>query len=262
VGVSILASPIDEGWTRFVLDTFEFPYTLLHDHDIRAKPPPALDAVIVPDLSRKEIVEGSPRMKEAGRASRFPYTGGLGEKGVRALEEFVRAGGTLITLGNACELAIQDLHVPVTNTVSKVSRREFDTRTLLRVTMDTQHPLGFGMPSRRWCTTPPTPSWPPRFRARECIAPVVARYGEGKTLVASGWARAPRSWSGKQPWWSRPWARARACSFGFRPSIADRPTEPTGSRSTRSWMRRRGDSGSGRWLPGHGRGVGGVQAET
>src|SRR5207244_884400 len=74
---------MDEGWTRWVLDHYEFHYTVLHNDDIR---PGHLrehfDAIILPDQRPRDMIEGND----------FPsivpeYRGGLGEPGWRALNE-------------------------------------------------------------------------------------------------------------------------------------------------------------------------------
>ena len=217
---SWLAS-IDEGWTRFVLDDFEFPYTVLHDHELQAgNLRRSFDAILLPDLTRKEIVEGKSENEGNGGAVPLPppYTGGLGEKGVRALEEFVRAGGTLITLGNASELAIQDLRVPVTNTVEKMSRRDFDTPgTLLRVTVDTEHPLGYGMPEQAMVYHTTDPVLGTQVPGPGMSRSVVARYVEGETLVASGWARGSALLERKAALVESSLGEGRVVLFGFRP---------------------------------------------
>ena len=100
---------MDEGWTRWVLEQYGFRSTRLHNADVKAG---ALnekyDAIILPDQSLSSILEGN----TAG-TTRPEYRGGIGDEGVTALKKFVNAGGTLITLGAACDLAIEKFPVPV-----------------------------------------------------------------------------------------------------------------------------------------------------
>ncbi|PYV11894.1 MAG: peptidase M14 [Acidobacteria bacterium] len=79
---------MDEGWTRWLLEQFEFPYRGLHDRDLRQGGlNTRVDVVVVPDQAETAIVQGYRKGIEAsGEGGRMPdeYTGGLGDDGVRA----------------------------------------------------------------------------------------------------------------------------------------------------------------------------------
>src|SRR5256885_13926119 len=81
---------MDEGWTRFVLDTFQIPFRSISDKDMRSGNLD-VDAVILPADSENSIVRGL-------SAERYPeeYAGGIGEGGVENLKKFVAGGGKLI----------------------------------------------------------------------------------------------------------------------------------------------------------------------
>lgn len=65
---------------------------------------------------------------------------------MRALREFVQQGGTLVLLNRACGLAIESLGVGVKNVLAGSSSRDFYAPgSLLRVQLDTRHPLAWGM---------------------------------------------------------------------------------------------------------------------
>ena len=92
---------IDEGWTRWLLEKHQFPFTSLSDAQIRAGSLRAqYDAIILPSASAERLVAGHP--PEAVPAE---YAGGLGQPGVDALRSFVQEGGTLVCLDQSCELA-------------------------------------------------------------------------------------------------------------------------------------------------------------
>ena len=100
---------MDEGWTRFVLEQFDFPYTTVHDSDIRAGN--LLDrfgVILLPSISARTIREGY-RPDETEPA----YVGGLGPEGVAALRTFVEKGGRLVCLEESCHFAIDALGLPV-----------------------------------------------------------------------------------------------------------------------------------------------------
>jgi hypothetical protein len=68
---------IDEGWTRWILDQYEFPYTTLHNVDIKAgKLRDKYDTIVLPDARSKEILEG-----RTGKTVPSEYQSGIGEAG-------------------------------------------------------------------------------------------------------------------------------------------------------------------------------------
>ena len=137
-------SSTDEGWTRLILEKFEFPYTSLHDADIRAGDLNAnYDVIIIPDTWSPEIV-----IDGYAKGTMPPkYVGGITAAGVRNLKLFVENGGTLVFLNSACNLATEHFGVPVRNVLRKVKSEEFIcTGSILRMEFDTLHPIAYGMP--------------------------------------------------------------------------------------------------------------------
>jgi len=69
------------------------------------------------------------------------------DEGVKALEAFVEAGGTLVTFGEAGDLAIEKFDLPVRNVVAGLSSTEFwSPGSTLRVHVDDTDPVAYGMP--------------------------------------------------------------------------------------------------------------------
>lgn len=135
---------IDEGWTRFVLDSYDLEYSTIHDEDIRSANLAALfDVLIFPDMDGKQIVAGNPR-------SHFPeqYAGGIGSFGVQNLKRYLKSGGALILLDSACELALSSLKIDAVDVVHHLSLSEFYIPgAILPVELNQQHPISFGYPS-------------------------------------------------------------------------------------------------------------------
>jgi hypothetical protein len=214
-------APMDEGWTRYVLDAFEFPVTVLHDADIQnGSLARSFDAVILPDMDRTQIVEGK-RSDGPGRYEEprpKPYNGGLGAKGIQALDTFVRQGGTLVTLGNAAELAIRDLNIPVQNVTQDVARKDFSTPgAILRVDVDTRHPLGYGMPGRALVYHTTDPVLGTQLPGPGSERSVIARYIGGDGVVASGWAAGTRHLERKAALVEATAGDGKVVLFAFRP---------------------------------------------
>lgn len=188
---SWLAS-MDEGWTRYVLDTFEVDYTILHDEEVRAGSLDAsFDVILLPDLTRQELVMGKPSVPGGRYRQRRPprYDGGLGTRGVAALARFVESGGVLVAMGDACNLAIDELNIPVENPVASLSKSQFSTPgTMLRVSVNNQHPLGYGMPSEALVYHHSDPVLVTQVPGAEARRTVVARFARAEEVVASGYA--------------------------------------------------------------------------
>ncbi|MDH3270034.1 MAG: M14 family zinc carboxypeptidase [Gemmatimonadota bacterium] len=141
---------MDEGWTRWLLEDFFFPYTTIMDEEIlRGNLADRWDVIILPNDSRQMMVAGpsDPSGTPPG------YRSGFGQEGLEALDAFVESGGTLVTLSQAGELALADLDVPVRDAVDGVWGNEFwSPGSTLRIRVDTSHPLAYGMPEHALAT--------------------------------------------------------------------------------------------------------------
>jgi hypothetical protein len=204
---------MDEGWTRWVLEQHGFAYTTLHNADVaagrlRAK----YDAIILPDQSPRDIVDGYDF-----KTVRPGYRGGLGEAGVRALKDFVAEGGTLVALGASTDLAIDRFPIPVRNLKAGLTRdQHFAPGTIVRLQVDTAHPLGLGMAGE----TTGFYNNSPFFTIVEGFASqrvaVVARY-PNTGVVASGWLKGEDLMAGRAAVVVVETNPGRIVLFGLRP---------------------------------------------
>jgi hypothetical protein len=135
---------MDEGWTRWVLEQYEFPYTTLRDKDIRAGGLRArFDVILLPDASYETMVSGL-----APGTMPDEYAGGMTPRGVTNLVQFASEGGTLVAQDSATELPLTLLGLPIRNSVAALRNNEFYIPgTLLRLTVDPSHPIAWGMPA-------------------------------------------------------------------------------------------------------------------
>jgi hypothetical protein len=136
---------MDEGWTRWLLDQWGFTYNSLSNADIQNTPlRDRFDVIVLASDAPRTIVEGFAKGSVPPR-----YEGGIGEAGARALDTFVRAGGTLVCLNQSSEFAIQYLHLPVKNAVAGLPRAEFfSSGSIFEVSTEPAHPVMAGMPDR------------------------------------------------------------------------------------------------------------------
>jgi hypothetical protein len=142
---SYLAS-MDEGWTRYVLEQFDVPFTSIENKDVRAgNLKSRFDAIILPSQDVDAIVNGH-------TAGTMPpeYVDGIGFEGVSALRTFVEAGGTLVAIDAASTLPIRYFNIPVRDALDGVRTTEFYCPgSLLRLKIDTSQPLMAGMPAEQ-----------------------------------------------------------------------------------------------------------------
>ena len=136
---------MDEGWTNWLLQNFEFPFKSLFNKDVKdVKLADNYDVIIIPSDGTSRIVNG-----QGGENIPPEFRGGIGQEGVNNIREFVRKGGTLITLNGAWDFALTTFNLPIRNTVEEVPREEFYCPgSTLKAEIDTAHSLAFGMPKK------------------------------------------------------------------------------------------------------------------
>ena len=133
---------MDEGWTRWLLEDFSFEYTTLRDEEIlRGDLHERWDVIVLPADSRGMMVDGPRDVSSVPP----PYRSGFGDAGVRALQDFVENGGTLVTFAQAGDLVLEDFDLPVGNAVDGMWGNEFwSPGSTLRVRVDNTHPFTWG----------------------------------------------------------------------------------------------------------------------
>ncbi len=111
---------MDEGWTRFVLDQYEFDWDTLHDDNISQSDLSIYDAIILPSQSSNRILNGH---TEGTMPPEF--CGGLGIEGTLKLQKYVQNGGTLISFDKASNFVIDQFGLPLKSTTKGVESSKF-----------------------------------------------------------------------------------------------------------------------------------------
>ena len=142
---------MDEGWTRLVLEQFDFPYTSLMDAEIKAGGLRAnYDVIILPHDSTAAITGQGSTSYYGGVPPAYPpeYVSGIGDEGVEALKAFVDEGGMLVALGAATDFAIDKFSLRVRNAMEGIDTLDFFCPgSTLRAKFDHENPLAYGMPA-------------------------------------------------------------------------------------------------------------------
>jgi hypothetical protein len=174
---------MDEGWTRWLLEQYEFPYTSLTTADAKAGNLHArFDAIILADQSKTSLLNGA-----SGEWVRPELRGGLTADGVAALRDFVRAGGVLIALGGATLLPIEEFPLPLKNAFKDLKPGQFSCPgSILKIFVDPTTPVGYGMPEQASAVFYNSLAFDPAPALGESAVRVIARY-PGADLLQSGW---------------------------------------------------------------------------
>ena len=202
----------DEGWTRFVLDEFEFDYKTLEDGDLRrGEFITQFDAIIFPDQRDSTILLG--RRADANDDNKYPleFTGGIGTLGLSHIRRFVESGGTLLAFDGATRLFIRQWALPVVNELDGVKATEFSAPgSLFRGIVDTNHPIAFGMPRETTLFFSNSGA----FSVKD--GRTIVKYPLQNPLL-SGWLQGENKIQGKTALAEVPLDRGRVILFGFRP---------------------------------------------
>jgi hypothetical protein len=234
------------GWARMILDDERIPYTLLMDEDVRRGGlRERFDLILYSNTEDqlKDIVTGiDPRFSPLAytKTAAFPtqgsptsspdITGGLTWRGVGNLEEFVRAGGLLVTLGGASTLPLDG---GLARDVRRAKVKEvYCPGSVLRARFRRlEHPLAYGYGE----TTAALRGDRPLYAVRRADAGrVVLQWGEripkedeggageakdekAESLVVSGGVKGAGEIAGKPAILDIPTGRGRVVAFDFDP---------------------------------------------
>jgi hypothetical protein len=204
---------MDEGWTRWVLERWEFAPKTLHNADVKAgQLRQQYDVIVLADQQPRDIIEGN-----TARSTRPEYRGGIGDDGLQALKTFVSDGGTLVMLGNSTDLAIQKWPIPVRNVKRGLSRdQHYAPGTIVRVQVDTASPIGYGLPAETCGFYNNSPFYEVTDGFASLRTSVVARYPNTE-IVASGWLKGEELMAGRAAVVQVELNPGRLVLFGLRP---------------------------------------------
>jgi hypothetical protein len=197
---------ISSGWTRWLLEQFEFPFQIVYPRTLDEGDLKSRFDVLV-------FVNGAARLdssRAAGARSAVAepdpetipeqYRRTLGhiseDKTVPQLRKFLAAGGSVVTMGSSTGIATA-LGVPVRNALAEMgadgkehpipAAKFYVPGSLLKVTVDNTNPLAFGMPDRADVFFENSPVFKLLPDAARRHVAAVAWF-EGPDVLASGWA--------------------------------------------------------------------------
>lgn len=197
---------VEEGWTRYVFDEYGFGYQSISDGDIQQGDlHERFDAIVLPHQHTRHMHKG-----HSTSYYHPDYTGGMGDKGVEKLRAFVEDGGTLVTWDSSSRYAIRYLELPIRNVLAGFTRNDFFAPgTLVRMLLDTNHPLAYGMPDRAAAMFFNGPA----FDVHE--GRVIGKYPLRNPLL-SGWLIGPEKLYGRTALATVPLGKGQVVLMSFR----------------------------------------------
>jgi hypothetical protein len=231
----------DTGWSQWLLDYYNIPYTLVHNEDFAPGNLVArFDTILFASQAMSSLLhgwrQGEPLPRRAGDSpaqQRAEYTGGLGLAGASALQAFVREGGTVIAFDGAAELPVQTFPLPLRSVLSRPAaggqaesgadaNGYYCPGSILRITVDNSHPVAFGMPSESMAFQSGGQAWDVSllsdFNKGERAVRSIARYAT-KNILASGWLSGEQVVAGRTILAEARHGKGRVILFGFRPQF-------------------------------------------
>ncbi|MEY1639637.1 M14 family metallopeptidase [Tenuifilum osseticum] len=151
---------MDAGWTKYILDTYEIPYTVINPSQVaEGNLLSKFDLIIIPNTNATLLKDG--KFKRNGQVIPpvYPeiYTKGMGQKGIEALTEFIQNGGTVLAWEQATELfegtlslkqgnVSEEFMLPFKNNAKEVQKQGFSCPgSLVRLKIKPVYPFTFGL---------------------------------------------------------------------------------------------------------------------
>jgi len=229
------SASMDEGWTRWLLEQYEFNTVSIENRDfVTAAGTKAgsktggrslrdrFDAIILPDIGKESIATGRSKVEEGGMkySEELPpdYRGGIGKEGATALRTFVEAGGTLIAFASASEYVIDEFNIPVRNALSRVKSEDFSVPgSLLRVNVN-RHPVTRGLPDDIALFLDSKMAFETVLPGVGMQRTVLASYPvDTHDLLLSGWIKGEEKLSRRSAAVALTYGKGKLVLLGFRP---------------------------------------------
>jgi hypothetical protein len=194
-----------------VLEQYEFSFVSVTPADVRSgNLRTRFDAIVLPSAPAPSLTRGL-----TAEEIPAPYAGGLGDDGLRALDAFVRAGGTLICLDQSGELAIDLFTLPVKDVARQAGDELVAPGTILRVDVDPADPLSSGMPAQTTAFFASSAAYDIAPGAAGSGVKTAVRY-TSRDLLVSGLLRGGDTIQGRPAVVSATVDTGRVVLFGFR----------------------------------------------
>ncbi|MBN1682339.1 peptidase M14 family protein [Candidatus Bathyarchaeota archaeon] len=213
---------MDEGWTRWLFEQYEYDFKNITDADIKDGLG-EYDVLILPSDSTAMItgekLEEYYQRRGGGIVPKYPeeYRSGIGKEGISKIKEFIENGGTVITLNRASDFAIEELKVPITNVLKDLKLNDFlCPGSTLKTKFDNNHPIAYGMPENGLIVFSNGSAFSINPNPKAENIKTVATFPEQQILI-SGWLVGEKHIREKSPLVEVKIGQGKIVLFGFSP---------------------------------------------
>jgi len=201
---------MDAGWTRYILDTYFIPYTVIRPGDFETVDFTGnFDVVVFPDADVPVLLSGKFEYQPY-RLSKYPpqYMKGIGKKGMERLLAFLDGGGNIVSWGRSAALFMGQQEfslspVPKLPRVTQPAKEKFELPvkdiseelkkaglycpgSLVKIDLLPDHPVTIGMPDQVGVFFRGRPVFHTRIPDRDMDRRVIGRFPE-KNILLSGY---------------------------------------------------------------------------
>ncbi len=200
------AGNMDEGWTRYVFDTFNVPFKSISEAAIgEGNLRTSFDAIVLPSEQTRAAPDDAGD-SEGGR--------GIGDRGYASLAKFVDDGGMLICFDGSCSGLISQWKLPLKNVLQGIRSTDFYCPgSILSIDVDTKNPIARTMSKDADAYFINSSAFEATDNDK---VSVIARYAKDNVL-RSGWLRGEDRIKDKIALAEIEKGRGRIVLFAFRP---------------------------------------------
>ncbi len=179
---------MDAGWTRFVLDSYHIPFTVIRPGNISETDLSLFDIIIFPDESEFVLLQGKYSQGSSYYVSSYQpeYTKGMGSKGLQKVLEFIDKGGKVVSWGESVTLFdgskkiyedtdnMEEFQLPFADlSKSLESANVYCPGSLMKIKVTDSHPVSYGMPDEVGIF----------FRGRHAFRTTVPRFDMDRRII-------------------------------------------------------------------------------
>jgi hypothetical protein len=209
---------MDEGWLRWVLDTFKIPFVTVRNEMLRAgNVNSQIDVLIIPDITASELDHG----RKAGSVAP-QLADGLAPEGSLAVREFVQKGGTLIAFDGSTNWVIELFELPLKNVLKESTAKDFNCPGSVLRAVVKPHPLTAGLPDDVAVFFSDSVGWKVTAKgdreagSRDVQVTTLLEYAPNQLLL-SGYISNAKALEGASAWVNIAQGQGQIHLFGFRP---------------------------------------------